>query len=194
MTPFETLQQIIESRRSTKPASMNGKKIADATIRSLLALADWAPTHARNEPWRFVVYSGEALVQFGIDHAELYKANTPDEQFTTAKYEALKHNGDKVSHIIAVYMKRVEGAKIPVIEDIAATAAATQHILLGAEALGIAVLWSTGGMTHHPAMKQYLGLNDDDHMLGLLYLGYLDEAAPQGKRSVPLESKVTWKS
>lgn len=193
MTKFETLQEIISNRRSTKPAVLNGKKIDDASIRSLLQLADWAPTHGRTEPWRFVVYSGEQVEKFCTDHAGLYKTHTPEDKFTTAKYESIKHNGDKASHIIAVYMKRLETAKIPVIEDIAAVAAATQNILLGAEALGLAVLWSTGGMTHHVSMKQYLGLGEEDIVMGLLFLGYTDEPRQEGRRVVSLESKTLWK-
>lgn len=87
MRNFETLQYIIQNRRSTKPALMNGKKIDDATIQQLLELADWAPTHGHTEPWRFVVYGGNAVQQFCNDHAELYKTHTPVEKFFTANYE-----------------------------------------------------------------------------------------------------------
>ena len=193
MKTFDTIAEVIRDRRSIKPAAMNGKKIEDSVITSLLELADWAPTHGRTEPWRFVVYGGESVARFCAEHAELYKQNTPEDKFTTAKFEGLVHTGDKLSHIIAVYMKRVEGAKIPILEDIAATAAAVQNVLLGAQAQGISVLWSTGGMTLQPAMKNYFGLQQDDQMMGLLYLGYTDEAPVPGRRAVPLDQKVTWK-
>ncbi|MES2372029.1 MAG: nitroreductase [Bacteroidota bacterium] len=193
MSNFENIHAVIQNRRSTKPADMNGKKIDDNLIKQLLHLADWAPTHARTEPWRFVVFSDGAVQQFCADHAELYKANTPEDKFATAKYEGLIHTADKASHIIAAYMKRIPEAKIPVIEDIAAVAASIQNILLGAEAAGISVLWSTGGMTHQPAMKEYFGLGEEDKMMGLLYLGYTDEPARPGKRAVPLGDKVMWR-
>ena len=73
-------------------------------------------------------------------------------------------------------------------------AAAIQNILLGAASLDIAVLWSTGGMTHHLSMKQYLGLAEEDTVMGLLMMGYTDETAKQGKRNIPLENKVEWRS
>jgi nitroreductase len=193
MNEFEIITNIIHNRRSIKPAELNGRKIEDELIKQLLHLADWAPTHARTEPWRFVVFSDAAVQQFCADHAELYRANTPEDKFTTAKYEGIMHNADKASHIIAVYMKRMPEAKIPVIEDIAAVAASIQNILLGAQAAGIAVLWSTGGMTHQPAMKEYFGLGEEDIMMGLLYLGYTDEPARAGKRSVLLGDKVMWR-
>lgn len=172
---------------------MNGKKIDDSIIQQLLELADWAPTHGYTEPWRFIVYSGNALEQFCTDHADMYKEVTPSDKFNNAKYEKLKHSADKLSHLIVVYMKRAENAKMPVVEEIAAVAAAVQNILLGATALGIASMWSTGGVTHQPVMKTYLGLKDEDIIMGLLHLGYTDEISKEGKRMIPLSDKVIWK-
>jgi len=192
MDKFNVLQDIITSRRSTKPAALNGRKIDDQQVQQLLSLADWAPTHANTEPWRFIVYSGDAVQQFCHRHAELYRQNTPPEKFNTAKYEKQQHNGDKASHLIAVYMQRGSNPNITELEEICATAAAVQNILLGAETLGIAVLWSTGGSTLAPVMKEFLGLGQEDRMIGLLYMGYTDEPFKPGRRLLPIESKTKW--
>ncbi|HTR29001.1 MAG TPA: nitroreductase [Puia sp.] len=191
MNIFATLQEIIINRRSTKPTDLNGKPIDDQKIRELLELANWAPSHGLTEPWRFVVYSGEAVRQFCLRHAEQYRLTTPPDKFTEAKYEKQAHNGDLASHLILVYMKRGSNPNIPALEELCATAAAANHILLGAEALGIAVLWSTGGTVLQPVMKDYLGLGPDDMVLGLLYLGYTDEPRRPGKRT-PIGEKTTW--
>lgn len=171
---------------------MNGNKIDDASIRQLLALADWAPTHAHTEPWRFIVFAGNAVPSFCADHAELYKAAAGD-GFETAKYEKILHNGDNASHIIAVYMKRGNNPKITVVEELCATAAAVQNLLLGAASVNIAALWSTGGLIFHPAMKTYLGLAEADQLVGFLYLGYTDMAPKEGERIVPLAEKIEWR-
>lgn len=192
MNSFEILRNVIRNRRSTKPSAMNGRKIDQAVIRELLELANWAPTHALTEPWRFIVYENDAIPKFCSDHAELYKTNSPPEKFTEAKYKNLTHLGDAVSHIIIVYMKRTENTGIPVAEEFAAVAASVQNILLGAASHDIAVLWSTGGMAHHPAMKNYAGVSADDIIVGLLYLGYTDEPVKEGKRNIPMADKVVW--
>ena len=191
MNIFSTLQEIVINRRSTKPAAFNGKKIEDQHIRQLLELANWAPSHGLTEPWRFVVYSGDAVRQFCHQHAEQYRQITPPDKFAEAKYEKQAHNGDLASHLILVYMKRGSNPNIPALEELCATAAAANNILLGAEALGIAVLWSTGGTVLQPVMKEYLGLGPDDALLGLLYLGYTDEPRRPGKR-VPVTDKTIW--
>jgi len=189
---FEIIADIIKKRRSIKPVKMNGKKIPDEQVKELLKLANWAPTHGRTEPWRFIVYSGNKVKEFCYDHAELYKAHTPPEKFEQANYDKQLHNGDLASHIVIAVMQRGDSPKIPVLEEIAATAIAIQNILLGATAAGIASFWSTGGMTHHPVMKNFLRLKEHDIVMSLLYLGYTDEQM-EGKRQTAIEEKLTWK-
>ncbi|HEY0297912.1 MAG TPA: nitroreductase [Arachidicoccus sp.] len=189
---IETVEKIITERRSIKPQSLNGNKIDNTQIEQLLNLANWAPTHAFTEPWRFIVMRDTAVQRFCEDHANLYKANTPEEKFIQATYDKLKEMGNSVSHIIAVFSKRGENPNIPELEEICATACAVQNILLGAEAMNIAALWSTGGQVLKPAMKKYFNLREEDTMLGILYLGYSDQSKPVGKRLVSMEEKVMW--
>jgi nitroreductase len=189
---FEILASIIKNRRSIKPVKMNGKKIPDEQVRELLKLANWAPTHGRTEPWRFIVYSGNKVKEFCYQHAELYKTYTPKEKFEQANYDKQMHYGDLASHLIIAIMQRGGSPKIPTLEEIAATAIAIQNILLGATAAGIASFWSTGGMTHHPVMKDFLQLKEEDIVMSLLYLGYSDEQMA-GKRQTEIEQKVMWK-
>lgn len=188
---FSILSDIIKSRRSTKPAQMNGNKIPDEQVEQLLELADWAPTHGNTEPWRFIVYAGDQVKLFCIQHAELYKANTTPENFLQANYNKIAQNGDNASHLIIAVMQRGKLLKIPAPEEEAATAVAIQNILLGATALDIASFWSTGGLVHNPAMKTFLQLREEDIVMGIIFLGYSD-ITPTGKRIIPLTEKVKW--
>jgi len=190
---FTTLQEIVTNRRTTKPVLMNGKIIDDAVVKRLLDLANWAPTHKNTEPWRFIVFSSTAKQIFCNTHAELYKNNTPAENFLLATYEKLKHLGENASHIIVAYVKRESNTKIPLIEEICAASAAVENILLAATALNIASFWSTGGMTHKPAFKNYFNLEEDDVVVGTIYLGYTNEHK-QGKRITNSEQKTEWRN
>ncbi|MEO8582269.1 MAG: nitroreductase [Flavitalea sp.] len=186
------LAQAIKLRRSTKPDKMNGQVIDDKDVNELLSLADWAPTHARTEPWRFIVYDSAKVKDFTKEHAELFKANTNPESFTQMKYDNLVNLGNNVSHVIIAWMKRIENHKIPEIEEVSATACAVQNILLGATGKGIASFWSTGGMVHNPAFRSFLKLGDEDRVLGVLYLGYSDNTLREGMRMIPLADKIQW--
>src|SRR5215467_13300946 len=101
---FFTISEIIRNRRSLKPVKMNGKKIPDEQVKELLKLANWAPTHGRTEPWRFIVYSGDKVKEFCHQHADLYKSHIPPEKFEQAAYDKQLHNGDLASHIILAIM------------------------------------------------------------------------------------------
>jgi len=187
---FQIIDQIIKSRRSVKPFMMNGGKIADAQVQSLLELAVWAPTHGLTEPWHFVVYSTPS--DFCHQHAELYKQYTPATEFIQGILDNLYGQGDKASHVIIAVMQRGNLPKIPAWEEVAAASAAIQNILLGATALNIASFWSTSGMILKPAMHSWLNLNDEDQIMGAIYLGYADEY-PKGVRKGALSEKVVWR-
>ncbi|RFS21441.1 nitroreductase [Chitinophaga silvatica] len=186
------IDQVIISRRTVKPTSMNGQKIDNTTVESLLQLADWAPTHGYTEPWYFVVFSDDKVKEFCNDHAQMYKDNTPADKYINGNYDKLKHQGDLASHVIAVCMKRGNNPKIPAQEELAAVSCAVENILLGATARGIASYWGSGGMTYHPAMHEYFGLGEDDLFLGFVYLGYTSEPLPAGRRIKSPAEKFKW--
>ncbi|HAX48875.1 MAG TPA: nitroreductase [Ignavibacteria bacterium] len=189
---FDVISDVIKRRRTIKPSKMNGRIIPNEQVQQLLELADWAPTHKHTEPWRFLVYSEDSARKFVSDHAELYRKSVSENNFNNDKYEKILGNGQNISHIVVCIMKRDPQKRLPEIEEIAAASAAVQNILLGATALGIANFWSTGGMTHSELMKEHLGLNYEDILIGLIYLGY-SESNYEGKRTIPLEEKITWK-
>jgi nitroreductase len=190
MNTFEIVSEVINRRRTTKPAKMNGRIIPDEEVMQLLALGDMAPTHKHTEPWRFFVYSGDKVKGFINDHAELYKKSA-GEEFKQDKYDKILAYGNNVSHIIVTAMKRDQEERIAEVEEIAAVSASIENILLGATSMGIANFWSSGGMTHKDEFKHFLGLGDKDAVIGILYLGYTDFSF-EGKRVIPLEDKITW--
>lgn len=189
ITDFTSLTNIIQNRRTIKPFMMNGHKVPNAHIASILELADWAPTHGYTEPWRFVVYENPSA--FCAEHARLYKNNTLADEFNEGVFTNLSQQGDKASHVIIAVMKRGKLPKIPAFEELASSACAIQNLLLGATALNMASYWGTGGMVLKQPMKDFLLLGEEDSVMGILYLGYADEH-PTGKRTIPLEEKISW--
>ena len=83
--------EAIKQRRTVKPENFTRKKIDDSLIWKMLEAANFAPTHALTQPWRFKVFSGEGLKNFGHFHAELYQKSVATEQFLKAKYLSLIH-------------------------------------------------------------------------------------------------------
>jgi len=123
----------------------------------------------------------------------MYKNFTSSEEFSIEKYNKILNNGNNVSHIIALGMKRGNNKKIPEIEEIASVSCAVQNIMLLAHSVGIVSYWGSGGMTYKPEMKNYFKLKEEDKFIGFLYLGFTDFEIPPGKRVKPMDEKfINW--
>ena len=185
------LNNLIRSRRSTKPRLFNGNKIDDLIIWQILENSNWAPNHGLTQPWRYKVFSGSGLNKLAEFQAELYQKNTPLEKFKSEKYERMKTNILKSSHIIVICMKRQESEKILEIEEVEAVACSVQNMALTAAAYEICSFWGSGGVTYTQELKEFLGLGEKDKCLGYLYLGYSDNPTQKSRRE-SIQSKVEW--
>lgn len=188
------INDFIRKRRTIKPAQYTEAIIDDELIQEMLENANWAPTHGHTEPWYFVVFSGKGKERLGQFQAGLYKEVTPAEEYKDKKYHKLRNTPQQASHVIGIGMQRGDRPhKIPVVEEIAATACAVHNMWLTANAHGIGAYWNSGGMTYHPRMKAFFGLNqEEDRVLGFLYLGYPAIEWPEGKRKTAITDKVQW--
>ncbi len=187
----ESFNQLARSRRSTFPDQLEaGKKVDDLIIKEILTNACWAPNHGKQEPWHFIVFSGDGLQKLATFQSELYK-ELAGENFKEITYSKLQSNPLKASHIIALGMKRTTNKNIPETEDIAAIACAVQNIYLSVTAYGLGGYWTTGGITYKEKAKEFFGLGEEDKLMGFFYIGHI--AIPTtGATRKPLEEKVTW--
>ena len=188
---IEEINHLIRNRRSVFIKQMEeGKTIPDEIVEKILENAIWAPNHGLTEPWHFVVFSGEGLKKLAYFQSELYKESSGD-KFKEATYVTLQTNPLRVSHVIAIGMKRSEAKKFPEIEEIEAVACAVQNIYLSVSAYDLGGYWTTGGITYNEKAKSFFGLGEEDKLLGFFYMGYVAVPSPSTKRK-PLNEKVTW--
>jgi nitroreductase len=187
----EEFNHLIRNRRSVFPKQFEeGRQVPQELVRQILENATWAPTHGITEPWHFVVFSGNGLKKLADFQSELYKA-TAGAKFKEDKYQNLKNNPLKASHVIALCMRRDPTGKIPEIEEIEAVAAAVQNIYLSVTVYGLGGYWTTGGITYAEEAKSFFGLGEEDKLLGFFYLGYVAIPSPAGKRK-PVDEKLKW--
>lgn len=185
------VNQLIRNRRAIYPKNYNDLPIPDAIVQEILENANWAPTHRRTEPWRFVVFKGAALDRLGGFLAELYKKTTPKDDFKEAKYQKNLHKPAKCSHVIAIVMQRDPEKRVPEIEETNAVACAVQNMWLSASAYRIGAYWSTPKMLNRLETHRFLELEEGQRCLGLFYMGYHDLPQFAGRRN-PIEEKVRW--
>ncbi|OWZ16834.1 hypothetical protein PHMEG_0009317 [Phytophthora megakarya] len=192
-----TAEELIAERRSVFPLDYSEHPVPRDVLNKMLASANWAPTHGKTEPWRFVVFeTPEKRLEVGQLMANWYKTNVPADKFLESKYKKIIFNCTASSHVVAICMKRQESGKIPEWEEMCSVACAVQNMHLVATAHGIGAYWSSGPpITMAQEMKDHLNLGEDDKCLGLFYIGVPKESAkiPKGVRK-PIEDKVTWRN
>ncbi|MEM7654809.1 MAG: nitroreductase [Bacteroidota bacterium] len=189
-----SVNRLLQLRRSIFPVDYSDEPVSKEELEQLLQNAHWAPNHGHTEPWHFVVFHGkEALIEFGEAHAELYRKHTPEETFVEKKFNKLQGKPKKAAAIIAICMKRGSNPKIPEIEEVEAVACAVHNMHLTATAMGLGGYWSSGGMTYHASMQEFLGLGPEDRCLGFFFLGRPKSGWKQGRRKTNWEDKVEWR-
>ena len=189
---IEQVNSLIRNRRSIYPNMFSGETINNDQIELILENANWAPSHALTEPWRFSVFTGDGLKKLANFQSELYKTHTTEKgTFDNAKYLKLASKPLLCSHIISIGMKRQESEKIPEIEEVEAVACAVQNMYLTATALGIGCYWGSGGITYLEDAKSFFDLREKDKLLGFLYLGMPKTKWPDGRRK-PIQDKIRW--
>lgn len=188
------LARIIAERRSIKPDQYTGNTVSDALIHQILEQANWAPTHGYTEPWRFVVYQGEALQRLGQFLADYDQPNKEADDFNEQRYQRKLERPQRASHIIAIAMKANTNPKIPEVEEVCAVAMAVQNMWLMAHEMGLGSYWSTGKAAFSPELRAFMGLDDSHQSLGLFYIGEHSGANPSGRRVSDINQKVRWES
>lgn len=185
---IEALNEIIRNRRSIFPVSYTGEEIPREVIETIIANANYAPTHKLTQPWRFRVFRGAGLESLAGELAELYRERTPPQLFLQPKYEAAKDKVLRSSCVIAIVLKR-HSDKVPEWEELAAVACSVQNMWLTATALEVGAYWSSPATLD--GLGDFLELAQDEKCVGLFYMGYHREAARQAQRG-PIGEKVIW--
>ncbi|MGK0186956.1 MAG: nitroreductase [Verrucomicrobiales bacterium] len=193
----ETLQQVtdwIRNRRTIKPVDMDSNRpLERELVDHLLENACWAPTHGMTEPWKFLVFAGDARQPLADTLQQLYTETTPVENFRADKFSKLGKLPLLAPVVIAICMARDVTGKIAEVEEIEAVACAVQNLHLSASAIGLAGFWSTPPLLETEAARSALRLEANECCLGLFYLGWPNGELiwPKSKRT-SLDSKVTW--
>jgi nitroreductase len=128
-----------------------------------------APDHGRLRPWRFVVVPEDKRERFGEVMADCLRRQHPE-----ASAEMLQRERDKAMRapvIVVVAAAVNRGHKIPEVEQLVSAAAAAENIMLAANAQGYGAMWKTGAPAYDATVKQALGLDPNNDIVGFLYVG-----------------------
>lgn len=189
---LKVLTKVIRQRRSVYADEFLGGEIEDETIWEILGNAIWAPTHKMTEPWRFIVFKGRHLRDFGEYMAAFYHdhyKSVLSERDFLAKSEYLRAYPLKAACMIGIVLVRNTKIGLPEWEEIAAVSCAVQNMALTCEAMGHGGYWSTSAAAIEYVFQT--GLKENERSLGIFYMGKKSEVVLESKkRRSSLESKV----
>lgn len=177
----------IHNRHSIKKVKPDA--VSRELIEKLLDAAVQAPNHYKVRPWRFVVLTGEARHRLGNVMSASLQVRHPE--FPQEAFDKAHDTPLQAPVVIAVGVDKPTEAKVLQIENICAAAAATENLLLAAHALGLGAKWRTGEWATDVRVKEFLGFESDQHVIGFIYVGYPDfdmEFPPRPS----YEDRVVW--
>lgn len=178
--PDAGARRMLALRRSGGKQMMGAPGPTSADLDEILRVAARVPDHRRLEPWRFIVFEGEARRDFGCRLGEIYAAAHPDcSERDIADACALPL---RAPVIIAVISSPDPDHKTPVWEQELSAGAVCQNLLLAANAAGWAGVWLTEWIAYDRAVAAELGLTAHERVAGFIYLGTAKANPPERPR------------
>ena len=182
---FEVLSKIIRNRRSVFPVQYGHKDIPQDFIDQMLELGNWAPTHRRTEPWRYVVMTGAAKARLGEFLSKKYLEITHSDKRKPNKEKKIKDKCNQSQCVVLICMQRDVLERLPEWEEIASVAMSVQNMWLACTACGIGSYWSSPAMIQY--MDEFVSLNTGERCLGIFYMGIADQPILNGSRKSMVE-------
>jgi nitroreductase len=189
MNSQETLNLLL-TRRSVKAAEMIEPGPSAQQIEQLLCAAHRVPDHGKIGPWRFVVVTGNARIDFGQHLQKIYTTEHPE-----ASEKLIDHQATLLLRapcvIVVIASPDLEHPKVPEWEQLLSVGAACQNLLLATHALGFVGQWLTEWCAYSPGVNQLLKLADHEKIAGYIHVGSM-ATQPEERPRPSLNDRVRY--
>lgn len=152
----------------------------ETEIETMIRIASRVPDHGRLEPWRFILYRGDARVAVGEKLAAL--AEEREGPLTEGRRQQELARFSRAPLVIGVVSSPKAHPKIPQWEMFLSGGAAAMNLVLAANALGYATNWITNWYSDVEEGRRILGLAPHERVIGFLHIGTFTGAAPERPR------------
>jgi nitroreductase len=158
---------------------------------TILTAAVRVPDHKKLEPWRFIVFEGDARAAFG--RILLKACLTVDKQApSAARLEMERTRLLRAPTVVAVISRVTPDAAAPEWEQILSCGAACFNLCLAANALGFATSWVTEWYSYSADVRAGLKLAPNERIAGFIYIGTAKEQQPDRDRPQLAKIVTRW--
>ena len=173
-----SLLTFLKTRKSASAKAMGGPGPNPQQIAEILSIAVRVPDHGKLNPWRFIVFEGEARGKVGAQFAAIWAKTNPDHGEAILAFQ--RGFLERAPVVIGVVSTAAPHGKIPVWEQQLSSAAVCFTMELAAQAMGFDVQWMTDWVAYDEEAKTAMGVAPTEQVAGLVFIG---------KSTVPLEDR-----
>lgn len=178
-------------RHSTPAVALVKPAPDDRQLKQILQSALYAPDHGRLHPYRFITIRDDARQKLSEVFGEAVKRRDPE--VSDAYLKKQKDKPLRAPLIVVVVASLIESPKVPRIEQLLCAGSATHAILLASNAMGFGSIWLTGDNAYDDYVKQALGLDQNEEIIGFVYLGTQYKSLPRSPKP-DIKTKIShWK-
>jgi nitroreductase len=167
-------------RRSAKPALLAEPGPSAGELTDILTAASRVPDHKKVEPWRFIVFEGDARAAFGNVIADVLLAEDK-ERPSEVRIATERGRFTRAPLVIAV-ISSPRPSPPPEWEQVLSAGAVAMNLCLAANALGYGTAWITEWVAFSAGIAKALGLASNERVAGFVYIGTNTEPQPDRER------------
>lgn len=169
---------VVKNMRDPGPTAEELDLILEAGIR--------VPDHGKIGPWRLQVLNKSAQAMLGDVFAKVFFERIPDANDKQVEFERDRPQRAPVLIVVSSQINREHS--VPESEQMLSCGAVCMNLLNAASALGYAAQWLTEWPAYNSSVKQALGVAEDQHIVGFIYVGTANE--PPSERVRPAIDSV----
>lgn len=163
------LRAYLLTRRSVGQAFLKEPGPNAAQLADILTIGTRVPDHGKLNPWRLVLYDGEARARIGENLAALAQANNPDISEAELERERLRFLPAPLS--IGVLSAPKANPGVPEFEQVLSAGNVALNLVHAAFALGFAANWVTRWYAFDAEAARMLGARPGERFVGFVQIG-----------------------
>lgn len=170
----KTTIDLLRTRRSVVANSLGEPGPDQAQLELILTAGIRVPDHGKIGPWRLQVLDKQAQAMLGDILVQQFLSTYPE---ANEKQVAFERNRPQRAPCLIVVSSRLNRAhKVPEIEQLLSCGAVCSNLLNASVALGYSSQWLTEWPAYNETVKSALGIPEEQHLVGFIYIGTAAEA------------------
>jgi nitroreductase len=183
--------EFLAARRSVKPDRLAGPGPTAEELSRILTTGTRVPDHKKLNPWRFIVFEGEARAAMGEVFA---KACQMEEQEAPSPVRLELERGRflRAPLVVGVVSSPRVRPGAPEWEQVLSAGAVCFNTCLAANAVGFGTSWITEWIAYSPSVREALRLGDNERIAGFIYIGRPMEKPEERERPAIEKLVARW--